>query len=127
MSQSTNRITAAVLTLGLTIAALTFFVGMVQTSRQIDTPMPFVGLVFGGLMFGALWLGPVGRAIGRMLDSKAGPDDQTLQQFDQLEARLVDAGVDQQRLMELEDRVEFAERMLAQRQAPELPRHRTPV
>lgn len=127
MNRNGSKLIGAALTLGLTIAALTFFVGMVQTSRQIDTPMPFIGLVFGGLMFGALWLGPVGRALGRMLDAKPVVDDQLQLQIDQLESRVLDAGVDEQRLAELEERLDFTERLLAQRNAVELPPYRTPT
>ncbi|HEY4321132.1 MAG TPA: hypothetical protein VGM77_08110 [Gemmatimonadales bacterium] len=127
MNRNGSKLIGAVLTMGLTVAGLTFLVGMVGMSKQIDSPMPLVGLVFGGLMFGALWFGPVGRALGRMLDTRPIGDEQMQLQIDQLESRVLDAGVDQQRLAELEERLDFAERLLAQRNAPELQRYRTPT
>ena len=50
------------------------------------------------------------------------------EEMDQIHARLAEVDALQGRLMEVEERLDFAERMLAQRnEAPQMPLHRTPV
>lgn len=72
-----------------------------------------------------IFRGPLGKALGRRLEGAAGQnpegDGHRLVEF---EARLADLEANQTRVAELEERVDFAERLLAQSQhAPkELPR-----
>ena len=56
--------------------------------------------------------GPLGRAIARRLEG-ADPDGATARHVARLEERVVDLEVREQRLAELEERLDFAERLLA--------------
>ena len=122
-----SRVIGMVLTLSLTGMALAFLVGMTEQARFIHDPTPLIGALAGAAIFFGLLRGPVGRAIAKMLDSSGGPDDDTALRIEQLEAQLSDLGFDQHRMAELEERLDFAERLLSQRTPAELPQHRTPV
>jgi hypothetical protein len=65
-----------------------------------------------------IFFGPLGRALGRRIEGGARPTE-TLSP--EVEARLLDVDQMRQRLGELEERLDFTERMLAQqREAPRL-------
>jgi len=57
--------------------------------------------------------GPIGKAIGRRLEGKAGPDAGQLQRLEELELRLANIEHDRARLGDLEERLDFTERLLA--------------
>lgn len=69
---------------------------------------------------------PLVRALARRLDRPARASD-TDAEIGDLQMRVADLEASQQRMLELEERLDFAERMLAQRTALELPEHRTPA
>jgi len=79
--------------------------------------MGFIGL---GLTFG-----PIGRAVARWIESKSHPGREGLQEA--VEARLaeVEEGLGR-RLLELEERVDFAERVLIEARKPALQEGDTP-
>ena len=64
--------------------------------------------------------GPLGRALARAIELGAGggrsPDDEA--RVAQLEQRIAELGAGQTRLAELEERVDFAERLLARSDVP---------
>ena len=82
----------------------------------------------GATMLGIL-VGPIGRSVARWIESKAGvsPEpaalSELIQRVEALEARQPvtgeSAAVQQHRMAELEERVDFAERLLTQQRAPE--------
>jgi hypothetical protein len=111
------------LTLGITGMGLFFLFATMEESRNMSNPMPvFAAVAAGGVLF-ALLRGPIGRSIAKMLEGQQGSDDQLAARVDQLEDRLAEFGMDQLRVAELEERLDFAERLLAQRdQAPSLKR-----
>jgi len=112
-----SKFWGVVLALGITGMGLFFLFGVMEESRSINGPTPlFVGITAGAVMF-ALLRGPVGRAIGKMLEGQQGHDDQLVERVEQLEDRLSELGGDQLRMAELEERLDFAERLLAQRDA----------
>lgn len=61
-----------------------------------------------------LW--PIMRALARRLEGKGGGDPALRAEVDQLHARLSDVDVLHARVLELEERVDFTERLLAQAQ-----------
>ena len=71
----------------------------------------------------AFVLYPLMRAIGRRIEGRAGGSDPALRaEVEQLRGRLGEVEALQHRVMELEERVDFAERLLAQRrEADRLP------
>ena len=115
MSASSSRKTGVLLTIGMVAAALTFLVAVLDESRSFDNPMPVFVMLGGLAVFLGLMRSPVGKAIGRMLDEDHLPDEQLAMRVEDLEARLADLSLEQSRVMELESRLDFAERMLTAR------------
>jgi hypothetical protein len=78
-----------------------------------------------GLMGVGFFFGPIGKAIGRWIESRSGGGhrlhevESRLADLEQLTQRTPSQGVPADRLAELEERVDFAERLLARRSTPE--------
>jgi len=70
----------------------------------------------------ALVLYPIARALARRLEGR-GVSQDLLQQVDELRERVRDLEASQHRVAELEERLDFTERLLAQRRDVELPRN----
>lgn len=98
------------------IAVVGYVILAAKLGVAFAIPIGVVGLIAGGVAL----LGPLGKAIARRLDTGATPDAAAL---DEATAPLV-AHIDELRgrLAELEERVDFAERLLTQqRDAEQLP------
>jgi hypothetical protein len=77
-----------------------------------------IGAVAVGMLFG-----PIGSAIARRLEGKTAADPAGQAEVEQLHARIGEMDTLQARVAELEERVDFAERLLAQNREPDrLPR-----
>ncbi|HEY4099967.1 MAG TPA: hypothetical protein VGM20_03725 [Gemmatimonadales bacterium] len=89
-----------------------------QTAIIIVTIGCVTGLIF-----------PIVRGVVQHAQRRAAPHDELTEDVAQLRDRVAELDAVSLRVQELEERVDFAERLLAQRtQAPELPAaHRTPV
>ncbi len=61
--------------------------------------------------------GPLGKALARRLEGPAALPDTSAQQLDDLQGRMADLEVQVGRMHELEERLDFAERLLAQGRA----------
>ena len=85
-----------------------------------DPVHPEVGMGFVIAMLTAITiiLGPITWALARRLGRKENPDSALRAEVEQLHARLADMDSLQSRLAELEERVDFTERLLAQAQQP---------
>jgi hypothetical protein len=57
--------------------------------------------------------GPIGRALGKRLEGNSAPDSDLVQRVEELETRLLVAEQVEGRLAEVEERLDFAERLLA--------------
>ena len=88
-----------------------------------------VALVAGGAaIMCALVMGPARRLFADRHDADALPADEIERRLEDLEARVFESTAVEQRVAELENRLDFAERLLAQRaDAPPFPLYRTPV
>lgn len=75
------------------------------------TLLIFVAVVGGAVMI--FW--PLMRAIARRIEGKIKADPALLEEIDQLRSRVGDLEAMQHRMAELEERVDFAERLLAQK------------
>ena len=118
MSGHGSRGWGVFLLLALVGMGLTFLAAVLDQSRFIDTPMPaLVGLV-GAAVMGVLFLGPVGKVIARMLEGDTRHEDEAAMRLDDVEARLAELSLEQQRVGELEERLDFTERLLSQQGAP---------
>ena len=86
----------------------------------VTLPPPVVLLMGLALVAGVVaifW--PLIRAIGRRIESKGRHDPALMDELEQLRHRLSDVEAMQSRIAELEERVDFAERLLAQKRQPE--------
>ncbi|MEP6591437.1 MAG: hypothetical protein ABJC19_09665 [Gemmatimonadota bacterium] len=119
MSQKSSRGAGIFLSLGLTAMGLMFLGFVMDEARGINGPMPLFSLLMGGGAFAALMFGPVGKAIGHMLESEMPLDDQMAMRVEDLEARVSELTMEQSRVAELEDRLDFTERMIASGQREE--------
>lgn len=121
MSSKTSRFMGLTLTLGLTGMGLFFLAFVMVEGRNINGPIPVFSILIAGGVFAAMMFGPVGKSIARMLEGESSQlDDQIAMRVEDLEARLAELTMEQSRVAELEDRLDFAERLLAQPQ--EVPR-----
>lgn len=112
-----SRVLGFGLALGFLGMGLAFLVGMTDESRFVKNPTPVFAIIAAGVLFYALLRGPIGRAVARMLEDRDEGDDQLEARVDQLELHIQDLGGDPVRIAELEERLDFAERLLAQRNA----------
>lgn len=117
-----------VMGLGLATMALIFLFAVAEpymhrdSSREVDGIAIFL-MALGAGIFAAVLLGPIGKAIGRMLESVPRDDDPAMLRIEELESRiasietrgLTSGEVEAQfsRLAEVEDRLDFAERLLS--------------
>lgn len=121
MSSRGSRGLGLLLTLGLTGMGLFFLAFIMVEGRRIDNPMPVFALLMGGGIFAATMFGPVGKALAKMLEGEAPVDDQIAMRVEDLEARIAELTMEQSRVAELEDRLDFTERMISQRERESLP------
>jgi len=95
------------------------------TTRVILPPWmtlpPAVTVVISVAFFAAcaVVLYPLMRAIGRRIEGRTGADPALAEEVGRLRARVADLEAMQHLVMELEERVDFAERLLAQGRARE--------
>lgn len=71
-----------------------------------------------GLTATAVLRGPLGKALARRLEGPASLPDMSAQQLEDLQVRLADLEVQVGRMHELEERLDFTERLLAQGRDP---------
>jgi hypothetical protein len=81
-------------------------------------PPAIVMIVFLALLATTIILWPVMRALARRLDGKGAADPALHAEVEQLHQRLGEMDVLHQRVAELEERIDFTERMLARAQTP---------
>jgi hypothetical protein len=81
-------------------------------------PPAIVMIVFLGLVAATIILWPVMRALARRLEGKGAADPALRAEVEQLHHRLGEVDMLHQRVAELEERIDFTERMLARAPAP---------
>jgi hypothetical protein len=128
MSRNTNRFAVGVvLSLGITVAALLFI--CVILMGALHSPNPAFNIL-AAIVCGAFYLltmfGPLGRAISRMLDGTGEPDV-AVDYAAELDELMERSAQDRMLLQEMEQRLEFAERMIASRPMQQLEPMDTPV
>ena len=62
--------------------------------------------------------GPLGRALARRIEGSRAADHDAAQRLEEVEARLQSLELTQERMLELEERLDFAERLLAREKEP---------
>ena len=84
-----------------------------------DYGPPMLVMIVGlSLLAATVILWPVMRALARRLEGKGTTDAALRAEVEQLQQRLGDVDFLQHRVAELEERIDFTERMLARNQAP---------
>ena len=100
----------------------------VPPSAQFDPNLIFMNhggppmvllIVIAALTAAVIILWPVMRAFGRRLEGKGGADAALRSDVEQLHTRLGEVDTLQARVAELEERVDFTERLLAQSREPD--------
>src|SRR4026209_1849762 len=81
-----------------------------------STPPVFVLIPVAAFIALTVILAPIVRAFARRLEGKGNVDSGLRAEVEQLHTRLADVDSTHSRLLELEERVDFAERLLAQTQ-----------
>jgi Tfp pilus assembly protein PilO len=76
-------------------------------------------IIIAALTATVIILWPLMRAFGRRLEGKGGGDAALRSDVDQLHSRLAEVDMLQARVTELEERVDFTERLLAQNREPD--------
>lgn len=119
-----SRFVGMVLVLGLAGMSLLFMAFLLDQSRHGDGGLFVAGMAGLAAMGWLLLRGPVGKAIAGILEGQGQGDELLSQQVADLEARLAEieqrgltSGEVEQayaRLSEMEERLEFTERLLAQ-------------
>ncbi|MES2124090.1 MAG: hypothetical protein V4503_05320 [Gemmatimonadota bacterium] len=117
-----SRGTGMVLGVGLMLVGLLFVVWAIEEPGRRGFEYFLAALAGGGAVFGVALRGPMGRALGRLIEGDASTDEQLAERVEELEARL--ANMEQRnltsgeveaqfsRLAEVEERLDFAERLL---------------
>lgn len=80
-----------------------------------DAASAIVGVAFAGTVI--MLFGPLVRALARRLEGR-GPSTELLADVEALQGRVDQLEAGQSRVAELEERLDFAERLLAQTRAP---------
>jgi hypothetical protein len=119
MKDTLSRLIGAVLAVGLIGGALGFIVGVLEMTRGEGIQFTILGLFAASLLYWIVLRGPLGRAIGSMLEGEAAQDVGTLMRIEDVEDQVQALSLETQRLLEIEERLEFTERLLAKQSDPQ--------
>ena len=86
---------------------------------EVMPPAVIMLITVGFLAACTVVLWPLMRALGRRIEGKGTADPALRQEVEELRSRLTEMDQLQHRVMELEERVDFTERLLAQQREPE--------
>jgi hypothetical protein len=109
-----HRIAGLGVVFGLVIMALMFLVFVIDEAGRQGAEFMAVGLVGLVAIAGMLLLGPVGKAIASLLAGEGGEDHALAARVADLEDRLQELTLESQRFLEIEERLDFTERLLTQ-------------
>lgn len=114
VTESPSRDTA------VTLISLAAIAGYLLLSAKLGAGFAIVVGILGacGLTFLGVLRGPVGRAWARRIDD-GGSGSASAEELDELHARLAELEAGQTRIAELEERLDFAERLLTQQREPD--------
>jgi hypothetical protein len=126
MSSTSSRFFGIVLSLGMALGTLLVIgVALSDAKHSEAAGLDILTAAVAAGLYLLLLRGPLGKTIARMLDNST-PDDQILRRLEDVEELLSRESVDHARLLELEERLDFAERLMSQSSGvPLLPQRRT--
>ena len=114
--KSGSKIFGIVLVLGLAAMSLAYLGATIGELSRRGFEFVLAALAGGGAFFWLMLRGPVGKAIAGLLEGDSQPDEELVMRVEDLEARLAELSLEQQRVGELEERLDFAERLLSARE-----------
>ena len=119
MSGKFGRFLGMTLVISLVMLAGAFMIYVLEDLSRQGFEMAMLGLAGLGGMSWLVLRGPVGKALASMLEGSSGGEDQMLaSRVADLEDRLQEVSLETQRFLEIEERLEFTERLLAQHTDP---------
>ncbi|HRP07989.1 MAG TPA: hypothetical protein PLL69_05820 [Gemmatimonadales bacterium] len=114
MGSKFGKFIGMLLVLGLVFMAGGFLIYLFEEAAPEGFEMVLLGLAALGGLAWILFRGPIGKAIGGMLEGRSLPEDGMLaSRVADLEDRLQEISLETQRFMEIEERLDFTERLLA--------------
>ena len=119
MSGKFGRFLGMTLVMFLVIMAGGFLIYVLEDLARRGSELAVLGVAgLGGLSW-MVFRGPVGKALASMLEGSSGGEDPMLaSRVADLEDRLQELSLETQRFLEIEERLEFTERLLAQHTDP---------
>jgi flagellar biosynthesis/type III secretory pathway M-ring protein FliF/YscJ len=93
---------------------------VVASGTPLDSPA-LVMIILAALAAATLVLWPLVRALARRLEGRGAPSAALQAEVDELRARLHELEGNQSRLLDLEERLDFTERILTQKEPARLP------
>ena len=118
MGSKLGKLIAMVMVLTMLFMAGGFTVYLFEEAFTSGFELVLLGMA---ALMGVAWIlfrGPVGKALAAMLEGTSGADPMLAARVADLEDRLAEISLETQRLMEIEDRLDFTERLLAQHTDP---------
>jgi hypothetical protein len=113
MKGTFTKIIGAFLSMALVAAALGFLVGVIEMTQNQGFEYTLIGISAASMLYWLVLRGPLGRAIAGMLEGEVGQDASTMIRLEDVEDRVQELSLESQRMLELEERLEFTERLLA--------------
>jgi hypothetical protein len=119
MSGKFGRFLGMALVMFLVVMAGGFLVYVLDDLARRGSEVALLGLAGLAGMSWLVFRGPVGKALASMLEGSSGGEDHVLaSRVADLEDRLQEVSLETQRFLEIEERLEFTERLLAQHTDP---------
>ncbi len=114
MASKFARFVGMVLVLGLVFMAGGFMIYLFEEVANEGFELMLAGLGALGAMSWLIFRGPVGKGIASMLEGNEGSTAMLTGRVADLEDRLQEVTLETQRFLEIEERLDFTERLLAQ-------------
>lgn len=115
MRNAFGRIIGLVFSVAMIAGALGFMAGILDLTRNMGFEYTLLGLGGAVAVYWMVLKGPIGKAVGSLLEGEEASDSMTGMRLEDVEDRVQELSLETRRLLEIEDRLEFAERLLAQR------------
>lgn len=94
--------------------ALGFLAGIIELTRNMGFEYTLLGMSAATALYWIVLRGPFGKAVASLLEGENASDEMTQIRLEDVEDKVQELALESQRMMELEERLEFAERLLAQ-------------
>ena len=118
MGSRFSKLVAMTMVLAMLMMAGGFMVFLLDEVIRTGMIGVLAGLAGLGGVTWIIFRGPVGKALDDLLEGTGGGDPALAMRVEDLEDRLAEVSLETQRLMEIEDRLDFTERLLAQHTDP---------